>query len=571
MKKNKPSYKELQLKLMKLEQEVEHTATHIEKMRQAFFYTPVATAIFDINGKMIDCNPTCLSLLGAEQLEAIGRFNLFSTPYLPSEYKIDINPNKEIRFEFIFDYEWVKKQALYPTSRSGQALLNCTIKPFPAEAKENSDGYLVLLEDITTQEKTRIELKEKNKLWEEKNTQLNESLEKIKTINQALTQAKEQAEETQAHLQMIADHLPLFVSHIDNDFRYLFANHYYYLTRGINPKDMIGKTVEEVFGEEMFQNALPFFRRALSGEMTNYETKLNYGSNEQYIHSIYIPNNMKATTHSFFVLGYDVTERKNTELELIAAKERAEESDHLKGAFLQNISHEIRTPLNAIDGFAQLIASGMQSESNIRKFSSMITTNSEKLIEIVTDMILISQIQAKQTTVKRSEIEFIEMIKEIVDSFAERAKEKKLDLSFVNNIHTDKLLIDTDPKKIRKIFTHIVDNALKFTSKGHVQVNCMQENGTIKVSITDTGIGIGEDQQQKVFEPFWQVEGGTSRNYGGNGLGLSIAKAFVEMLEGSIAVLSAPGMGSCFEITIPLALTKNENTESSNNAIKQTI
>jgi len=237
--------------------------------------------------------------------------------------------------------------------------------------------------------------------------------------------------------------------------------------------------------------------------------------------------------------------------ELIKAKNKAEENDKLKTSFLQNMSHEVRTPLNAIVGFSQLMTDKNQSPDKINSFSQIILTSSYKLLDIIADVIEISQIHANQVKVKLQNFDFIAFLIELVNSFQEKAKEKNLQLLLSMNIQENEYFILSDSEKLKKIFNHLIDNAIKFTIKGSVKIECQNISNSIQISFSDTGIGISEHMQKNIFEPFRQVESGVIRDFGGNGLGLTISKAYVEMLNGSIVLQSTLNIGSTFTITIP--------------------
>jgi len=253
----------------------------------------------------------------------------------------------------------------------------------------------------------------------------------------------------------------------------------------------------------------------------------------------------------------DLTDLWNTQKDLISAKEKAEESNQLKSSFLQNMSHEIRTPLNAIVGFSQLLTTPNQVPEKIKRYSDLITTSSQKLIQIITDVIEISQIQSNQINVNYSQFDIISLIDNIFASFSKISQEKNIEMILTKKISAEKYHIYSDIEKIEKTLTHLIDNALKFTSQGFVEIICEWESEKLKISVIDSGIGISEEMQEVIFEPFRQVENGMTRNFGGNGLGLSIAKAYIELLNGSITLKSVVNQGSTFIFTIPV---NKENT-----------
>jgi len=245
----------------------------------------------------------------------------------------------------------------------------------------------------------------------------------------------------------------------------------------------------------------------------------------------------------------DITERKKMELELLHAKNRAEESDKLKSAFLSNVSHEIRTPMNAIIVCSKTLANEVSS-GELKKHCSVINENCHVLIKLIDDIIDISKIEAEQMTLNFAPCNLHEFFDEVKTYYRQQMK----------RIHKDKveLLIDeyphdavvmTDGVRLRQIVGNLMDNALKFTDKGFIKLSCtIPGDGFIHFSITDSGIGIPEDQQQVIFERFRQLE--KLRDLRGTGLGLAISKSLAQMLGGSMGVKSAVGEGSSFYFTI---------------------
>ncbi len=248
----------------------------------------------------------------------------------------------------------------------------------------------------------------------------------------------------------------------------------------------------------------------------------------------------------------DISDQISTMNELNAAKERAEESDRLKTAFLQNISHEVRTPLNSIVGFAELMSEPGQSLQKMNSFSKIISANSQKLIRIISDVIEISQIHSKQIRMVMSNFDIVTSLYKTANTFMEITQLKEVELIINQNIPEENSVIQSDKGKIEKIFFHLIDNAVKFTQHGLIVVDINLENDVINFSIKDSGIGIPYEKQKLIFDPFRQLETGLSRSYGGTGLGLTIVRAYTESLKGKISLASEPGTGTHVAITIPV-------------------
>ncbi len=235
---------------------------------------------------------------------------------------------------------------------------------------------------------------------------------------------------------------------------------------------------------------------------------------------------------------------------LINAKRKAEESDKLKSSFLQNMSHEIRTPLNAIVGFTELLVNTNGSKEQMQKYSQIIYQNSFQLIGIITDIMNISSIETGQVTKLSKPFYLNALFDDIWFQFSPIAKSKQLAL------HKQTPLADTkmvnDEVKLSQILINLVSNALKFTHHGSISFGYTVKSQVVEIFVQDTGIGISPELSSIIFEKFRQGMESFSREYGGNGLGLSIAQAYVHLLGGEIWFESEPEKGSVFKFTIPL-------------------
>lgn len=248
---------------------------------------------------------------------------------------------------------------------------------------------------------------------------------------------------------------------------------------------------------------------------------------------------------------------KNTELQL--AKEKAEESDRLKTAFLHNISHEIRTPLNAISGFAGLLNKPDLTEEKRKSYVSIIQSSSNQLISIVTDILTISSIETKQEKLNVSDVCVNNVMVELLAIFNQQALNQNITLYASQQLSDSQSEIKTDRTKLTQVLTNLLTNALKFTHDGGVEFGYTQEDGFLLFHVKDSGIGIEPEYHDKIFERFGQADKSINKIYGGTGLGLAISKAFVELLGGKIWVESQPGNGSTFYFTIPYHRSNEAN------------
>ncbi len=248
----------------------------------------------------------------------------------------------------------------------------------------------------------------------------------------------------------------------------------------------------------------------------------------------------------------DITDRKKYIEELIKAKEKAEESDKLKTAFLHNISHEIRTPMNAIVGFSGLLGEPHMNDEDRASLIDGIQKSSNNLLSIITKIITISNIEAGIVKISPTETNINSKIRSLHSRFLPAASEKNLSLSYETTIEDENSVIITDSAKLDDILDNLIGNSVKFTKNGSIRFGYETDKDFIRFFVSDTGIGIPGNQCEKIFDRFYQVESDISRQYEGTGLGLSIVKSFVELLGGKIWMSSQSGQGSVFYFTLPV-------------------
>lgn len=267
----------------------------------------------------------------------------------------------------------------------------------------------------------------------------------------------------------------------------------------------------------------------------------------------------KEVMHS---IVHDITEKVKMEQELIASKEKAEENDRLKTAFLHNISHEIRTPLNAIVGFSSFLNQPNLPIDKRKEFTDIINLSSEQLLSIITDIISVATLEAGQERIHRKEIDINQTMAAVYEQFCIKFLYPNITIKYHSEIPDDEARVVTDGVKLIQILTNLVGNALKYTREGRVEFSCSIKNKELYFQIEDTGIGIPKHLHTKIFDRFWQVDSTVTREFGGTGLGLSISKAYVELMGGRIWLDSEPGIGSVFHFTIPFEpITKTSQSE----------
>jgi len=265
-------------------------------------------------------------------------------------------------------------------------------------------------------------------------------------------------------------------------------------------------------------------------------------------------------------------------LELYIAKEKAEESDRLKSAFLANMSHEIRTPMNGILGFAGLLKEPNLTGEDQINYISMIEEGGERMLNIINNLIDISKIESGTTKISISEANINSQLEYIYSFFKPEVEKKGMQLFVKTTLQDKEAIIKTDREKIYAILTNLIKNAIKYSESGFIELGCgstssptgsVGEHAELQFYVKDTGIGIAKDRQNAIFERFIQADIEDARAFQGAGLGLSISKAYVEMLGGKMWVESEIGKGSVFYFTLPCItdqpkLIANKNTQSNN-------
>ncbi len=239
-----------------------------------------------------------------------------------------------------------------------------------------------------------------------------------------------------------------------------------------------------------------------------------------------------------------------TNEELIVAKNRAEESDHLKSMFIQNMSHEIRTPMNGIIGFSSLLSTA-PNETQFNQYVKVIQNSCNQLLRIIDDILEISKLGTKQVKLLEEEINLNELLLDLFSIFEPKAKEKNLSLYLKKELSDLNSNIITDSSKLHKILSNLLENALKFTNTGYVEFGYSIHNKNLNLYVKDSGIGINLDKQKIIFKRFSQEDKDVSVKKGGLGLGLAIAKENAELLGGEIQLISAKNAGSNFIVSIP--------------------
>ena len=353
----------------------------------------------------------------------------------------------------------------------------------------------------------------------------------------------------------VLDELPVSTYVKAADLTFEFVNKAWGEITGVPRNDAIGKSDRDFFGEEGQGFAERDLAVLATGKLDETEETLTHRDGTVR-HLIAKKSRLVGADGRVHLIGSstDITELKDREAELMEAQRKAVLADRAKSEFLANMSHEIRTPMNGVMGMAELLAK-TELDSRQKTFTDIIVKSGNALLTIINDILDFSKIDAGQLVLDPAPFRLAEAIEDVATLVSTRAKEKDLELI----VRVQPGLHDTyvgDVGRIRQIITNLMGNAVKFTDSGHVLVDVTGTDAddmtALRVSVTDTGIGIPEDKLRQVFEKFSQVDASSTRRHEGTGLGLAITSRLVELMGGEMGVTSREGEGSTFWFTISL-------------------
>jgi signal transduction histidine kinase len=263
---------------------------------------------------------------------------------------------------------------------------------------------------------------------------------------------------------------------------------------------------------------------------------------------------MGITGATFLVLGASISERERSRNQLLEARDVATAANRAKADFLAVMSHELRTPLNAIAGYSELLAMGVSGPLSEKQTDAVgrIRTNQQHLLALIDDVLNFAKIEAGSTSMKTHAVTVCQALDSLEAVL--RPELTKHELNFVWHGCDPTMMVRADPVKLRQILLNVLGNAIKFTPPaGRIELSAYRSDSRIRICVTDTGIGIPPDQIERVFEPFFQVHSGPTREYAGVGLGLAIARDFVQAMGGTISIESPAGKGCVVTIDLPAA------------------
>lgn len=491
------------------------------RFRTIFNESPIGIELYNAKGELINSNKASLKMFGIEKIDDVKHFNLFDGISLDSEKIEKLRKGEIITYQSVFDFDKINKQGLYKTSRRGTANFDYNITSLHNN-DDTVDGYLLQIQDITDRIRAEEEI-----------TMLAHSL---KSVNEC-------------------------VSITDMNDIIIFVNESFCNTYGYTKEELIGKHLEMLRSLNnpagLTDAILPStIQGEWRGELLN---KRKDGTEFPIYLSTTTIKDKDGNPIGLIGVASDITERKQKEEELIMAMEKAEESDRLKSAFLANMSHEIRTPMNGIIGFTELLSDTHFSGEEKQEFIDIIRKSGQRMLNTVNDLIDIAKIETGQMPVIYSETNVVEQVTNLYSFFKHEADEKGIAFLLNTNISPEYSIIKTDLAKLDSIFTNLIKNAIKYTSKGSVEIGCRMIENRFEFFVRDTGIGVPKHRQQAIFNRFEQADIGDTRAFQGTGLGLAITKAYAEMLGGKITLESEEGKGSVFYFSVPVEFGETES------------
>ena len=395
-------------------------------------------------------------------------------------------------------------------------------------------------------------------------------------------------------LQYVIENDRSAIALLNRDLRYIYVSKRFISVYKVMEKDVLGKLHYDIF-PDVSDSWKEVYKRALNGEVIcsdedSFERKdgtrdlLRWECRPWY--------EVNGSVGGIILYTDVICPQKESDLELIKEKEKAvatqkdialmltelkatkakaEESDLLKTSFLQNMSHEVRTPLNSIVGFSQLLSEPGLPLQKIKSYSKIISTNSTRLIGIISDVIEVSRIHSGQAELTFTKFDVVSLINRVVDSTREILQLKEVDLMLDQNISGDHSVIISDSGKMEKIFSHLIDNAVKFTHNGSIRIKTEIKNEKLQFSVYDTGIGIAQGMLKIIFDPFRQLETGLNRKYGGTGLGLTIVRAYVDTMKGTLLLKSKLGKGTNIDVSLPISMESKQLSDNKPDALTDHI
>ena len=493
-----------------------------EKLFQNIFANiPAGVEIYDKDGYLIDLNNKDLEIFGVVNKSDVIGVNFFDNPNVPQGIRDRVR-NEDL-VDFRLNYSFEQAEGYYETNRSNAIELYSKVSKL-YDNEGNFSGYILISID---------------------NTERIDAMNRIRDFENFFL--------------MISDYAKVGYAKLNLLNRKGYAIKQWYKNLGEEEDTLL----DEVVGvythmhPEDRKRFLDFYDEVRDGKRRHFQGEMRIrrpGTKNEWnwVSSNVMVTNYKLEENEIEIIGinYDITELKETEAELIQARDKAEMMDRLKSAFLANMSHEIRTPLNAIVGFSDLLVE-TEELSERQEYIKIVRENNDLLLQLISDILDLSKIEAGTFEFTNGDVDVNLLCEDIVRSMGMKAKEE---VELVLDNHLPVCHVISDRNRIHQVISNFVNNAMKFTSEGSIHVGYKLKDGELEFYVEDTGIGIEKEQLPHIFERFVKLNSFVH----GTGLGLSICQSIVEQLGGRIGVDSEKGKGSRFWFTIPGVIVTEE-------------
>lgn len=482
-------------------------------LRNIYRNLPAGIELYDRDGYLVDVNDKELEIFGLSSKEDVLGINIFDNPILPEHMKEKLRRKEDANFSLIYDF---MKLGNYFRTNKKQGINLLTKITSLYDSENNFTNYLMINIDRT---ETII------------------AYNKIREFKDFFT--------------LVGDYAKVGYAHFDALTRDGYALSSWYRnvgeTDGTPLPQIIG--IHSHFHPEDRAVMIEFLGKVTRGEATSLRKDVRImreGNRFTWTRVNVLVRNYHPEKGfiEMLCINYDITELKDIEAKLIKAKEKAEESDHLKSAFLANMSHEIRTPLNAIVGFSTILAE-TENEEEKQQYLKIVEKNNELLLQLISDILDLSKIESGTFEMSTGEVDVNQLCQDIVKILSPK-NPRNVKLLFIPQLAECNIV--TDKNRLQQVIINFVNNAQKFTTDGSITIGYEIQGKKIKFYVRDTGIGIQPEKQQEIFQRFVKL----NPFIHGTGLGLSICKSIIDQLDGNIGLESEPGQGSCFWFSLPL-------------------
>ena len=496
-------------------------------LRNIYDNIPVGIELYDRNGLLVDLNNKDLEIFGIRDKEDVLGVDFFKNPILDEEVW------RREEFSFKAYYPFDRLNGYYVTSKQGRLEIYSSVCMLYDAQGRLSNFFLINID----------------------NTEINRAHSRIAEFESSFSLVSRFGKVGYCRFDLVSKE------------GYGVPQWYYNLgEKEDTPLDQILGVYKHVNSSDRAE-VLESIRQVKAGEIDSFSHDLRIDADGRQkwtrINVMRNPLNNDPSKIEMVCVNYDITELKETEKNLIEAKNKAEVSDRLKSAFLANMSHEIRTPLNAIVGFSNLIAETEDPDER-REYVAIVQENNELLLKLISDILDLSKIEAGTLEFNDVEFDVNQMCQEIVRSLSLKVLDKPVELRFGD--HLPECRLAGDKTRITQVLINFINNALKFTREGSVTLGYRCDDGMmLTFYVEDTGTGIPEQEQESVFERFVKLNSFVQ----GTGLGLAISKSIVEQMGGRIGLNSEPGKGSCFWFTHPYIRTRSVSAVASDAEMRQ--